>query len=216
MSRHLGLIAVCACIVVVPACGTPTRSSPPPFPPPTITSVEPRTALTSGGAYVRIDGTGFRDNATLIVGGVKVQNRSLGPPNTMYAITPSHAPGLVDITVTNDDGQSATLAGALTYQAIEDFDFSGSWEGRAFFQNEEMPFQLAIEHNHVVTFTCGTSGGVVLDPAPLLRSGNFAYTGANGLAIDGGIDTDFDGIPYLAGTINAPSCKGTSWYAYKK
>jgi len=131
----------------------------------------------------------------------------------MYATTPAHAPGSVDITVTNDDGQSATLAGALTYLAIETVDFNGAWEGRAL-QNDDwvIPFQLTVERDHVVSFTCGTSSVIVLDPAPLLSNGKFAYRGANGLAIDGVIRTPTE----IDGTINAPSCEQTYWYADKK
>ena len=195
-------------LVVVPACG-PTLPSPPP---PTITSVEPRTALTGGGAPLRIDGTGFQSGTKLTVGGVNVLYTSHGA-NTIYTATPAHAPGLVDITVTNDDGQSATGAGALTYLPFEAFDFNGVWEGEAYdliFVSQ--PFHLTIELDHVVSFTCGTSGVVVLDPAPQLRDGKFGYKGPNELAIDGVIrtPTEFDG------SINAPSCENVGWYANKK
>src|SRR5262249_4085588 len=150
-------------LVAAPACGpTPSQPSPPiQLAPPKITNVEPHTALTSGGAYVRIDGIGF-SNPTLLVGGVRAS--LLGVGDTILATMPAHAAGVVDVTITNNDGQSATLAGALTYLAIEDFDLNGVWDGGAVPDFFATPFQLTVEGDHVVSFTCGTSGVIVLDP----------------------------------------------------
>jgi len=198
-----------ATLLIGPACGGPTPPSPVRYPPPTITSVEPRTALSSGGATVRIDGTGFL-NPTVTVGGVKAGYNGVG--DTLYVAAPAHAAGLVDVTVTNYYGGSTTAGGALTYLAIENFDFNGVWQGGAVPDFYDTPFQLTIERDHVVSFTCGTSGVITLDPAPPLRDGKFAYSGANGLAIDGVIKTPTD----IDGSINAPSCELTYWYANKK
>lgn len=220
------VLCIVATIALVSACGGPTPPSPPSpspspspspvkFAPPTITSVEPQTALTTGGAFIRINGTGFRNLTTLTVGGVKVSYNTAYPGTVdayIYGNAPAHAPGVVDVTVTNDDGQFATLAGALTYLAIEDFDFNGLWEGGAVPDFYATPFQLTIERDHVVSFTCGTSGVITLDPAPLLSNGKFAYRGANGLAIDGVVRAPTE----VDGTINAPSCEQTYWYADKK
>ena len=180
----------------------------PPLPPPTISSIEPGTALTSGGASVRIVGTGFH-GVTLTVGGVRADYTGAG--STIYAVMPAHTAGFVDITVTNHDRQSATAVGALTYLAIQDFDFNGVWEGRAVPDEFTAPFQLTVAHDHVVSLTCGSSGVIALDPAPPVRDGKFAYTGANGLTIDGIIrrPTGMDGA------VNAPSCVATHWYADK-
>lgn len=198
-------------LAAVSACGGGPPIAPrAPIPPPTISSVEPRTALTSGGAYITITGTGFQA-ATLTVGGVKANYNGVGGTR-IYTVMPAHTAGPVDVTVTNYDGQSFTLPGALTYLAIEDFDLNGVWEGGAIPDFFDAPFRLTVEHDHVVSFTCGSSGVITLDPAPPLHDGRFTYTGANGLAIDGVIRTPTG----VDGSINAPSCEQTFWYADKK
>jgi hypothetical protein len=191
-------------IVGVPACsGTPIG------PPLSITSVEPSTGWSSGGAYVTIVGTGFRA-PTLTIGGVKADFYDVG--NKLLATLPAHAPGLADVTVTNSGGESVTRPGAFTILAIEAFDLNGLWEGGAFPDSFDVPLKLTVENDHVVSFSCGSSGVIVLDPAPPLTSGRFFYAGAKGVSIDGVFVTPAE----VDGTINAPSCEQTYWRAWKK
>ncbi|MEI6297031.1 MAG: IPT/TIG domain-containing protein, partial [bacterium] len=86
-----------------------TRSGPAP----TISSVVPSYVLATGADSVTITGTGF-SNPTIKFGGVSGTVASSNS-TTISATTPVHAIGAVDILVTNSDGQTATLSGALTY-----------------------------------------------------------------------------------------------------
>jgi hypothetical protein len=80
--------------------------------PPAVTSLTP-----SNGYYdtqVTITGSGFREGCTVTFGGQTVEAFSV-TDTTILVDAPQHAAGLVDVVVTNVDGQSATLANAFTY-----------------------------------------------------------------------------------------------------
>ena len=131
---------------------------------------------------VTIVGTGFRA-PTLTIGGARVGYNGVG--DKLFATLPEHAPGLVDVTLVNYDGESVTRPGAFTILAIEAFDLNGVWEGGAVPDFFSVPLRLTVENDHVVSFSCGSSGVIVLDPAPPLTNGRFVYTGTKGESIDG-------------------------------
>jgi hypothetical protein len=203
-------LVVVAAIVGVSACGgTPT--GPPPLPPIplSITKVEPSTGWSSGGSVVTISGTGFR-SPTLTIGGARVGYT--GVSDQLFATLPAHAPGIADVVLTNYDGESVTSLGAITYLTIEGVDLNGLWEGGAVPDFYSVPLQLTVDHDHVISFSCGSSGVIVLDPAPPINNGRFLYAGAKGVSIDGVFSTPAE----VDGAINAPSCEQTYWYARKK
>jgi hypothetical protein len=80
-----------------------------------ISSVAPTTA--TSGDTVTIYGSGFRAGATVTFGGVIADVSSVSS-SSIVARTPELAPGRVDIVVTNTNGESATLVGALTLVAF--------------------------------------------------------------------------------------------------
>lgn len=81
-------------------------------PPPLLSGVSPAQAST--GASLTLTGSGFASDATILVG-------DAAPVVTMVSATsvtltaPAHSDGLVDIVLTNPDGQSTRLVGALSY-----------------------------------------------------------------------------------------------------
>ena len=77
--------------------------------PPTVTSISPNNGPFSGGTSVSITGTNFVSGATVTFGGVAANSMNVVSTTSITATTPSHAAGSVDVTVTNPDGQSATL-----------------------------------------------------------------------------------------------------------
>ena len=90
-------------------------------PPPNPTSISPATGRSTGGTAVNISGTGFSSYGTTRVafGGVEATNvhvysSGYGGPY-ISCTTPPHAVGMVDVVVTNGDGQSATCTGWYTY-----------------------------------------------------------------------------------------------------
>lgn len=91
-------------------------------PAPTLSSLDPSSGLERGGKAVTITGTGFMADydgapATLGVsfGGVSASSVTWVSETTLRAVTPPHAVGLVDVVVTNPDGQTGALGGGFTY-----------------------------------------------------------------------------------------------------
>jgi hypothetical protein len=83
----------------------------------TIADIVPATGSAAGGTVVTIDGTGFAAGATVAIGGVAATNVTVASATQILATTGAHAPGVVDIVITNPDTRSVTLAGGFTYAA---------------------------------------------------------------------------------------------------
>src|SRR6478735_5273344 len=81
---------------------------------PSITSVTPSSGPTTGGTTITINGTDFRDGATVLVGGAAASVMASTDTWAMF-LAPAHGAGSVDVTVTNPDGGTYTLASAFTY-----------------------------------------------------------------------------------------------------
>jgi len=90
-----------------------TYTAPPP--PPTVGSVAPVSGPAGGGTSVTVTGTGFLAGASVTFGGTAATNVVVVGPTSITAKTPSHATGVVNVVVTNTDGQSGTATGAYTY-----------------------------------------------------------------------------------------------------
>ncbi|MCI0343097.1 MAG: IPT/TIG domain-containing protein [Planctomycetales bacterium] len=85
--------------------------------PPTVTGLSPNTGPAAGGTLVTISGTGFLTGITVTIGGTAATGVTRVDANTLTATTPAGAAGSANVTVTNPDIQSATLAGGFTYIA---------------------------------------------------------------------------------------------------
>jgi hypothetical protein len=83
--------------------------------PPAITSVTPASGPAAGGTSLTIRGSNFTAGAAVTVGGVSAASVTVVNSGTITAVTPAGAGGAAPVTVTNADGQSATLAAAFTY-----------------------------------------------------------------------------------------------------
>lgn len=93
--------------------------------PPTILRIEPATGPAGGGTSFTIIGSGF-DYFTRVRVGDDASNVTLLDANTIAAKTPAHAPGAVDVVVTNEDNQSATLPGGFLFTPGGEAGSSGS------------------------------------------------------------------------------------------
>jgi hypothetical protein len=80
-----------------------------------IISIAPNTGPAAGGTPVVIRGSGFRTGLTLTIGGLSAIGVKVVSDSLIYATTPAHAPGVVDVSVTNPDGSLFTDIGAFTY-----------------------------------------------------------------------------------------------------
>ncbi len=81
----------------------------------TISGISPSSGTSSGGTLVRITGTGFLSGSTVAFGGIAGTNVTVPNSSTITATTPSHAPGAVNVVVTNGAGQTETLTNGYTY-----------------------------------------------------------------------------------------------------
>ena len=94
-----------------------TNTAPPPSAP-TVTGISPSSGPTIGGTSVTISGTGFSAGATVKLGGTLATNVTVASSTSITATSPAHAAGVVDVLVTNTDGQSGTLTSGYTYTSV--------------------------------------------------------------------------------------------------
>ncbi len=83
--------------------------------PPAPTAISPTSGTTSGGTPVTITGTNFASGATVTFGGTAATSVVVVSSTTITATTPAHAAGVVNVVVTNSNGQSGTLTSGYTY-----------------------------------------------------------------------------------------------------
>ncbi len=218
-----GLLAL---VGLAPGCGRPSLGpspSPPPSPSPqpqplaspVVTALSESLGSTGGGAEVRIHGSGFLNlegGAVVIFGGVRAPQVSFVSSTTITATVPPHAAGLVDLIVSNPDGQSGRLADAYTYVSPDSFDANGEWEGRSRTDHFELRFRFTIQNSRLTAVACDSSGTVSFSPAPSVRNGEFAFSRGDGVGIAGRLVSPRDAI----GTINLAPCMNSEWFARKQ
>lgn len=78
---------------------------------PAITAIVPTSGTTAGGMAVAITGTNFLNGVTVKFGSLSAVSISLNSSTSITAFTPAQSAGKVLVTVTNPDGQRATLDG---------------------------------------------------------------------------------------------------------
>jgi hypothetical protein len=82
--------------------------------PPSINSVTPSSVLNTGGTSVTIAGTDFFGTPAVTFDGTAGTVTAV-TSTSLTVTTPAHPTGIVDVVVTNPDGQYATLPNGLTY-----------------------------------------------------------------------------------------------------
>ena len=203
------------------ACGDVPQGSAEPEPSPrprlTISAITPNVGSTGGGAPVRIAGTGIQRGAVVTFDVTRVSSQSVHG----YAIdrqigteTPPHAPGPVDVTVSNPDGQTVVLARAYTYVPPTSLDFEGQWVGLA--TGDQLPrhdggaadVRLVIRGGHVVSISCNEMTWTLAPPSAI-SNGQFAHAALDGTAVTGRIVSEFHAI----GTMAFGLCRDVLWTA---
>ena len=84
---------------------------------PTVTKVSPNSGPSNGGTAVTITGTNFVAGATVTFGGAAATNVTVVSNTSITATTPAHAPGAVNVVVTDNNG-SGTLTNGFTYTTV--------------------------------------------------------------------------------------------------
>lgn len=82
---------------------------------PVVSSVSPNMGNVSGGTVVRLTGVGFGAQTTVKFGDLVSPLVTQVNPTQLDAVTPAHAPGVVDVSVSNPDGATMTLPQSFTF-----------------------------------------------------------------------------------------------------
>lgn len=193
---------------VAPSSGAPVVPSTPapPRAAPAVTDIAPSAGAAAGGATIKIVGTGFMPGMVAIFDGIKVVGRYDFRDtsfSTFYTETPAHAPGIVDLVVTNPDGQSHRLAGGYTYAPQESFDLNGAWSGVSL-DGSDISVAFVIQGNRLVSASCAYD---VRTPFtfvnfPTVENGEFSFAADGGATISGRIVAASE----VLGTIRFPPC----------
>jgi hypothetical protein len=149
---------------------------------PTLKSASPNTGSIAGGTTVTLSGTGFQSGAMVTFGGTAATNVTVVSSTQITAITPAHATGAVTVTITNPDGQSATIpAGSFTFVTTITFAQVGPASAISVSMAYSNP-QLAGDLNVVIvgwndavstiTSVTDTAGNVYQPAAAVLRTGS--------------------------------------------
>ncbi|HEY3815345.1 MAG TPA: IPT/TIG domain-containing protein, partial [Caulobacteraceae bacterium] len=77
---------------------------------PVVSAITPTSGPTAGSTMVTITGSGFASATTVKFGGVAVTNGTINSDNQITVLSPAGSAGVVDVTVTNPVGTSATSA----------------------------------------------------------------------------------------------------------
>lgn len=83
-----------------------------PGPPPTVSSLSVKKGPATGGTTVTITGSGFTEASAVKFGSSEAASFEVRSASSITAVTPAHATGKVEVTVTNPSGQSAPNAKA--------------------------------------------------------------------------------------------------------
>jgi len=86
---------------------------------PTIAEVTPNIGSTAGGLTIAITGANFQQGAEVMVSGKAATDVNVTSSTSITAKTPAAVEGIVEVTVTNPDGQSVTLSTGFTYTSEE-------------------------------------------------------------------------------------------------
>ncbi len=82
---------------------------------PTLTGVAPPSGPASGGTAVQLTGTNFLAGATVTFGGTAATGVTVVSSTQINCTTPAHTLGVVTVTITNVDAQSASLPSGFTF-----------------------------------------------------------------------------------------------------
>ena len=91
-------------------------------PAPVLSSISPQSGQTAGGTKVTLSGNNFLAGATVKFDSVAATSVTVVNATTITAFSPAHPAGVANVTVTNTDGQSATLVGSISPLANTGFE----------------------------------------------------------------------------------------------
>jgi hypothetical protein len=170
---------------------------------PNVTAVIPAFGSAAGGAIVKVVGTGFTPEMTVMFDDIKTTARVPYPTSsstTFYTEAPTHAAGIVDLVATNPDGQFHRVVAAYTYGPEDAFDMNGFWAG--FTDNgTDTAVEFEIRDNTLVSASCAYTAAVpfIFSTSPRVQNGGFSLVATDGATLEGKIvsETEFVGTMYF-------------------
>ena len=117
---------------------------------------------------------------------------------------------MVDVTVTNPGGLSATLRGSYTYAPPASFDPDGEWIAHAG-PDFDIELHLTFTFGRLVDATCGAHR-VVLSSSSTVENGEFASGSDDGMALAGRLVSPVNAV----GTLTFDGCASGQWWAEKR
>jgi hypothetical protein len=82
---------------------------------PVLAGITPNSGPKEGGTAIAIAGSDFLEGVTVTIGGVAASGVVFTGATKLTAVTPPHAPGVVDVEVSNPNNLKAVLTGGFTY-----------------------------------------------------------------------------------------------------
>jgi hypothetical protein len=149
------------------------------LPPVSITSVTPGLGATAGGSPITVNGSGFVNGAGVTIGGTAATNVVVVSAAKITAKTSAHASGAVNVTVTNADTSTATLASAFRYQAFI-FDPNGDSvvdPADIFFLINYLFTGGKAPHGEAGLLSGDANNDTVIDPADIFFIINYLFLG---------------------------------------
>jgi IPT/TIG domain-containing protein len=123
-SGRVGVLLFAASLA---ACGSSNHLPAAPAEPTLIVKeIFPTWGLVSGGTEVTLGGDGFQEATTITFGGTPATRVRVVSRRLIYVIAPAHAPGEVDVVVSNPGGRSTSPP--LRYRYLESPKEPGPWD----------------------------------------------------------------------------------------
>jgi endonuclease YncB( thermonuclease family) len=129
---------------------------------PAITEISPLSGPVTGGTTVTVTGTNFVDGVTVTFDGIPAVVLDV-QSTAITVLTPPQAPGVVDVVVTNPDGQGARLLNGFEYFAPLRAGFEMTFRGNSAFEGEAISVRIRPRESATVQFSAQdrSSGSIV-------------------------------------------------------
>ena len=150
---------------------------------PTIAAISP-SVVSTAGTWGTITGTHFQPGATLTIGGAAVMVVFRDSTTIQFPNSGAHAPGAVDVTVTNPGAPPVTVVGGYTFAPAESFDMNGEWVAHADARNDyTVDLRFTIRDNALVSLSCGAP--VSMPTIVSAQNGRFSFSVPTGWRFPG-------------------------------
>lgn len=172
---------------------------------PVVTGISPNVGSERGGGWGTLTGADFGVGAQLTLGGSAIQTLFQDSTTLRFSGIPAHAPGSVDVVVTNPGGLSGTLSRGYTFAPPDSFDFSGEWIAHAG-PEYGIDMRFTVRQRQLVSLSCGGLAVALSAPVTVLGA-EFSVDASAGVTMTGTMVSPATAV----GTIDVPACASRWW-----